>query len=166
MFLFVHEASSATGTRCSCGIARTGSSRKWQSGCKGKRKVQVNMYGLKHLTVASDLQYCVTMGKLLGAWATVKSGSQRSRRKSWPRHSENIYLRFQFWTPVQVVQSSPQSNAFSVTNGITINFLEVWRHPHAKLFADYNTPFHSLILLRVILTGFFQHSSRNVSVED
>jgi hypothetical protein len=41
--------------------------------------------------------WVVDMGKLFGAWATVTSGSQRSRRKSWPRLAENIYLRFYFW---------------------------------------------------------------------
>jgi hypothetical protein len=75
--------------------------------------------------------------KLLGAWATVTGGSKRSRCKSWPRLAENM---LQFWIPVQVVQSSPKSNAFSITSRIAINYLELWCHPHAKLFADYNKP--------------------------
>jgi hypothetical protein len=36
------------------------------------------------------------------------SGSYRSRCKSWLRLAENIYLTFQFWTAVHVVQSRPE----------------------------------------------------------
>jgi hypothetical protein len=58
--------------------------------------------------------------------------------ESWPRLVENICLRFQFWIAVEVVESSPWSNAFSITSRIAINFLELRRHPYAELFADYN----------------------------
>jgi hypothetical protein len=57
--------------------------------------------------------------------------------KSWPRHAENM-------SQVSVLDSSSshavqQSNMFSIISRITINVLELWHHPHTKLFADYNT---------------------------
>jgi hypothetical protein len=76
------------------------------------------------------------MGELLGAWATRRIVTVAV--EVLDTLAENIYLRFQFWIAVQVVQSSLQLNVFWVTSRIGINFLELWRHSHAKLFADYN----------------------------
>jgi hypothetical protein len=103
--------------------------------CSGK--IIIYYENNTHCRKKAELLYIevggMTTGKLLGPWATVTGGS---RWKSWPHLAENIYLWFQFWIAVQVVPFSPKSNAFSITSKISINFLQLWRHPHAK-FAEY-----------------------------